>query len=82
MLFYVKYSLIPILMLSTSQLDFAGTDQQVGLVILDEIHLLGADRGPILEVYSCELLWQCNLLPVVVWPPLACAASSKLKNHE
>lgn len=23
---------------------------QVGLMILDEIHLLGADRGPILEV--------------------------------
>lgn len=23
---------------------------QVGLVIIDEIHLLGADRGPILEV--------------------------------
>lgn len=24
--------------------------QQVGLLIIDEIHLLGADRGPILEV--------------------------------
>jgi len=23
---------------------------QVGLVVIDEIHLLGADRGPILEV--------------------------------
>jgi replicative superfamily II helicase len=23
---------------------------QVGLLIIDEIHLLGADRGPILEV--------------------------------
>jgi len=26
-------------------------------MILDEIHLLGADRGPILEVYSYEW-WQ------------------------
>lgn len=24
--------------------------QQVGLMVIDEIHLLGADRGPILEV--------------------------------
>jgi replicative superfamily II helicase len=23
---------------------------QVGLMVIDEIHLLGADRGPILEV--------------------------------
>jgi activating signal cointegrator complex subunit 3 len=23
---------------------------QVGLLIIDEIHLLGADRGPVLEV--------------------------------
>lgn len=30
--------------------------QKVGLMILDEIHLLGADRGPILEVFTHEHL--------------------------
>lgn len=28
----------------------ACVDQQVSLLVIDEIHLLGADRGPILEV--------------------------------
>lgn len=31
-------------------------------MILDEIHLLGADRGPILEVFTYLLLWHiCEL---------------------
>lgn len=34
---------------------------QVGLMILDEIHLLGADRGPILEV-----LIHCTFLSCVI----------------
>jgi len=35
-------------------------------MILDEIHLLGADRGPILEVYSYEW-WQhtCDYLIIL-----------------
>lgn len=41
-------------MSSTSRINLDANDQQVGLMILDEIHLLGADRGPILEVYAYE----------------------------
>ncbi len=31
--------------------------QRVGLVVIDEIHLLGADRGPILEVIVSRMRW-------------------------
>lgn len=30
---------------------------QVGLLIIDEIHLLGADRGPVLEVIVSRMRW-------------------------
>lgn len=31
--------------------------KQVALVVIDEIHLLGADRGPILEVIVSRMRW-------------------------
>jgi hypothetical protein len=31
--------------------------RQVGLLIIDEIHLLGADRGPVLEVIVSRMRW-------------------------
>lgn len=33
---------------------------QVGLLIIDEIHLLGADRGPILEVIVSRMRYVAN----------------------
>ncbi|KAH7549222.1 hypothetical protein JRO89_XS13G0000800 [Xanthoceras sorbifolium] len=39
---------------------------KVGLMILDEIHLLGADRGPILEVTEADIKLSCNLVESIV----------------
>lgn len=44
---------------------------QVGLLIIDEIHLLGADRGPVLEVIVSRSPQQSVVLAVRAFPMTA-----------
>lgn len=56
--YYTEYETIMI----TYYANYIRVILQVGLMILDEIHLLGADRGPILEV----LLINCCLNQILL----------------
>lgn len=57
-LFYIcnTWELFGYLYLDRVKLPHTSNYQQVGLMILDEIHLLGADRGPILEVLNQKIM--------------------------